>query len=452
MKKTLLSTAQKVAVALSLLSCALMPLSAISLDGVMNEALAHDSTLADSRSKLEIAKNNLFKSASLFGTNLSFSGSLSQKAATASSTGSSTAAGGSSGNSASSTSSSSANALKKSVSANLAIPLAKWLSLGVTGTTDASTTSGSVSLSLIPFAKVDTSAEAAWNKALVDAQSAIRNTLLSARKEYRAVLTAQTEVAWRQAVVQTSKNDLSRIQYLVELGKERSSKEITIYSTLISAQSDLDTAQTNLSTAIQNLSLRTGLAESALTDFDALTIVDGRTLVDENLWVESSADMVNAKANLDAAKQSKNSSTTLPDLSVGADVSNTLDWSVTAKVSFSPDLIFQKASSTASENLAMQERSYANTERSLRTAWLNQQNAVVKAQTNYENANRFVESSELSYTETDLQLQKGEASQADLDLANGNLLSAKYQLQKAIESLENARDQLDATWQVSMKP
>jgi len=286
MKKTLLSTAQKVAVALSLLSCALMPLSAISLDGVMNEALAHDSTLADSRSKLEIAKNNLFKSASLFGTNLSFSGSLSQKAATASSTGSSTAAGGSSGNSASSTSSSSANALKKSVSANLAIPLAKWLSLGVTGTTDASTTSGSVSLSLIPFAKVDTSAEAAWNKALVDAQSAIRNTLLSARKEYRAVLTAQTEVAWRQAVVQTSKNDLSRIQYLVELGKERSSKEITIYSTLISAQSDLDTAQTNLSTAIQNLSLRTGLAESALTDFDALTIVDGRTLVDENLWVE----------------------------------------------------------------------------------------------------------------------------------------------------------------------
>ena len=449
MKKTFLSPAHKVAVALTLLSCALMPLSAISLDDVMNESLAHDSTLADSKSRLEIAKNNLFKSASLYGTNLSFSGSLSQKASTASTTSTASNAPGASSSSSSSTSS--ASALKKSASANLAIPLAKWLSLGVTGTTDASTTSGSVSLSLIPFAKTDTSAEAAWNKALVDAQSAIRNTLLSARKEYRAVLTAKSEVAFRQAAVQTAQNELSRIQYLVELGKERSSKEISIYSNLISAQSDLDTAQTNLSNAIQSLSLRTGLTESALTDFDSLTIVDNRTLVDETLWVESSADMVNAKSNLDAAKKTKSASTALPDLSVGADVSNTLDWSMTAKISFSPDLIFQKASSTASENLAMQERSYENTERSVRAAWQNQQNAVVKARTNYENAKRFVESSELSYTETDLQLQKGEASQSDLDSANGNLLSAKYQLQKAIEALENARDQLDVTWQVSMK-
>ena len=449
MKKTLLSRAQKVAVPLTLLFCALMPLSAISLDDVMNEALAHDSTLADSKSRLVIAKNNLIKSSSLYSTNLSFSGVLSQKASTASSSASST--GGTSVSTVGSTTSGTAGALKKSVSANLAIPLAKWLSLGVTGTTDATTTSGSVSISLVPFAKEDTSAESAWNKALVDAQSAIRNTLLSSRKEYRAVLTAQSEVAWRQAAVQSAKNDLARIQYLVELGKERSSKEITIYSSLITAQSDLDAAQTNLTNAIQNLSLRTGLTESALTDFEALAIVDGRTLVDQNQWVESSADMVNAKANLDAVKKTKNASTTLPDLSVGADVTDTLDWSMTAKISFSPDLIFQKTGSTASENLVMQERSYANTERSVRTAWQNQQNEVVKAQTNYENANRFVESSALSYTETDLQLQKGEASQADLDLANENLLSAKYQLQKSIESLENARDQLDVTWQVSMK-
>ena len=450
MKKTLLSRAQKVAVPLTLLFCTLMPLSAISLDDVMNEALAHDSTLADSKSKLVIAKNNLIKSSSLYSTNLSFSGVLSQKASTASSSASST--GGTSVSTVGSTTSGTAGALKKSVSANLAIPIAKWISLGVTGTTDATTTSGSVSLSLIPFANADTSAEAAWNRALVDAQSAIRNTLLSARKEYRAVQTAQSDVAWEQAVVQSSKNDLSRIQYLVELGKERSSKEITIYSTLITAQSDLDIAQTNLSLAIQNLSLRTGLAESAMTDFETLAIVENRTLVDENQWVSSSADMVTAKANLDEVKKAKSASMTLPDLSVGADVTNTLDWSMTAKISFSPDLIFQKAESTAAENLAMQERSYANTERSVRTAWQNQQNEIVKAQTNYDNANRFIESSTLSYTETELQLQRGEASQADLDLANENLLSAKYQLQKSIESLENARDQLDITWQVSMKP
>jgi len=444
MKKTVLSPAQKVAVALTLLFCALMPLSAISLDDVMNEALAHDSTLADSKSKLTIARNDLFKSSSLYGTNLSFSGVLSRKESTASSsTAASTSTAAADGSS---------SALKESVSANLAIPLAKWLSLGFTGTTDTTATSGSVSISLVPFANADTSAETAWNKALVDAQSAIRNTLLSARKEYRAVLTAQFDVAWERAVVQSSKNDLSRIQYLVELGKERSSQEITIYSDLITAQSDLDTAQTDLTNALQNLSLRTGLAESALTDFEALTIVDGRTLVDESQWVASSADMVTAKANLDAVKKARDLSATLPDLSVGADVSNKLDWSMTAKISFSPDLIFQKTGSTASENLAMQERSYANTERSVRTAWQNQQYEVVKAQTNYENANRFVESSMLSYTETELQLQKGEASRADLDLANENLLSAKYQLQKSIESLENARDQLDITWQVSMKP
>ena len=54
MKKTVLSPAQKVAVALTLLFCALMPLSAISLDDVMNEALAHDSTLRHLRPVLKM--------------------------------------------------------------------------------------------------------------------------------------------------------------------------------------------------------------------------------------------------------------------------------------------------------------------------------------------------------------------------------------------------------------
>jgi len=438
MKMALVSWRGRAACVCALVACSFAPLPAISLDEAMNAALAHDSTLADSKSKLEIAKNNLLKSSSLYGSALSFSGTVNNQSGAAS-TGASTAQ------------STGSDSVKKSVSANLSVPLSKWLSIGVSGTTDASTGSGSVSLSLVPFAKADTSAELAWNKAAIDAQSAVRNTLLAARKEYRAVLTAQSEVAYRTAAVQTAQNELSRIQYLVELGKERTSKEISAYSDLIDAQSDLDTAQSNLSTAIQNLSLRTGMAESALTGFESLSLVEGRTLVDETRWVESSADMAIAKINLDSVKKTKDASVMLPDLTVGSQVSDSLAWSVTAKVSFSPDVIFQKTGSTAAENLSIQERSYANTERSVRTVWQNQQNALAKAVRNYENANRFIESAELSYTETELLLAKGEASRSTLDSANENLLSSKYQLQKAIESLENARDQLDAAWQVSLK-
>ena len=37
-----------------------------------------------------------------------------------------------------------------------------------------------------------------------------------------------------------------------------------------------------------------------------------------------------------------------------------------------------------------------------------------------------------------------------LDSSKENLLSAKYQLLKATASLENARDQLDASWQLNL--
>lgn len=421
---------------------ALSPLCAIGLDEVMNAALAKDSTLADARSKLAIAENNLVKSSALYKSSLSLSGTVSDGS---SSTGSAATAGtSSSGTSASTTT----GDMKKSVSANLSVPLVSWLTVGATATTDTKTNSAGLSLSLVPFAAADTSAEVAWNKAVIEAESAARTTILSVRREYRAVLTAKAEVGYRTAAVQTAQNELSRIQYLVELGKERKSKEISAYSELISAQSDLDTAQVNLTTARQNLSLRSGIAEESLVDLDALSIAEGRTFVDEEAWLASSAELATAKIALLSVESARKKSLAVPDLSLSTSVSDSLSWSVTAKVSISPDVIFQKSASTAGENLAIQQRSYANTERSVRTAWQNQQNALAKAKTNYENAARFIESAELSYTETELLLQKGEASQSTLDSSNENLLSARYQLQKAVESLENARDQLDSTWQL----
>jgi outer membrane protein TolC len=406
-----------------LASFILAPASSLSLDEAMNAALANDATLADARSKLVIARNAYVKSLSLYGSSLSLSGSSSSTADTDPST---------------------------AASAALSVPLAKWITVAVDAKAETSATTGSVSVTLTPFAAVDTTEKAAWDKAFIEAQNAVRNTILSVRREYRAVLTARAEKAYETAAVQTAQNELSRIKYLVELGKDRKSEEISAYSDLMDAQSDLDTAEDDLSTAIQNLSLRTGLAESALSDLEELTVQEGRALVDENSWVASSAELAEAKITLAASVSSAKNSAALPDLSLGSTVSSSNEWSVTAKVSLSPDVVFRKTESTAAENLAIQRRAYANSERSVRTAWQTQKNALTKAEHNYANAASFIETAQLSYTETELLLEKGEASRSTLDSSNENLLSARYQGQKALEALENARDQLDPSWQVSV--
>lgn len=409
-----------------------LPLFPLTLDDAVNAALDHDATLADAKSKLIIAKNSYVKSLPIYGSSLSFSGGENV----------------------------SGSASQKTMSASLAVPIEKWLSVGVTGTgarndspnsSGYSSSSGSVSVSFTPFAADDPSAKASWDKALIEAQGAVRTTILSARREYRAVLTAQAEVAYEKAAVQTAQNELSRIQYLVELGKERKSEELTAYSSLMDVQADLDTAEDNLTTASQNLALRTGIPEAELVLLESPPLVEGRTLVDENEWSASSADMATARIALESVRAAQKSSATMPDFTLGSSVNNSLDWSVSAKVSLSPDAVFQKTASTARENLSIQERSFATTDRTVRSAWQVQRNAITKALHNYDNASRFIETAQTTYTETELLLQKGDASRAKLDSANENLLSAKYQMQKAVESLENARDQLDVAWQVSVR-
>lgn len=404
------------------LALSIPPLAAISLDDAMNAALESDSTLADAKSKLVIAKNNLVKASSLYGSKLALSGTAS-------------------GNEKS-------DEIGKTLSASLNVPIAKWLSVGASSSTDLTETKGTLSVTLSPFSFADTASEVSWNKALLDSRSAVRSTMLSVRREYRAVLTALSGVAYRAAVVQTAQNELSRIQYLVELGKERKSQEIKAYSDLVEAQGELDTAEETLVSARQSLSIRTGISVDELGTLEEISPVDGRTLVDEEAWVALSSDMQNAKISLGSSKSNVLTQTALPDLSLGATVSDTKEWSVTAKVTLSPDLIFQKSRANASESLAIQERSYANTERSVRTEWQKQMSALAKAERNYEIAIKFVESAELTYTETKLLLDRGEAAQATLDSSSENLLSAQYQRQKSLESLENARDQLDSSWQV----
>ena len=424
--------------ALILCSFSMLRVSAITIDEVMDAALKNDSSLADARSRLKVAEINVFKSASLYGTNLSLSGSLKgQNGSSSAPSGAGGAASGASGSD-----------VQKSVSVGLAVPLSKWLSIGVDASTDTKTNTGTLSLSLTPCAKSDTQAETAWNTAVIDAQNAVRTTLLDVRKEYRAVLTAQAEYEYRKAAVLSAQNELSRVQYLVELGNARKSDELTVYSDLMDAQGFLDTAENNLNLAIQNLSLSTGLDISVLKDFTSLDAVAERTLVTEDEWVSRSPELANAKASLDSAKGSLDQSVTLPSLSLGTSVNDTKAWTVTAKVSFSPDLVFQKTREASNENEVMQERSYANTELSVRTAWKNQKNALVMAERNFENANRFLVSAQTTYTETELLMERGDAAKASLNTANEKLLSAKFQLRKAVESLENTRDSLDVSWQL----
>lgn len=430
--------ARLLAACIFLSSIALGSFSALTIDEAMDAAVENDASLADARSALAIAENSLFKSASPYNSSLSFSGSLKGTSNTASEGASPTGA----------ASASAGTPTQKTAGAALTVPLAKWLSVGVEGTTDTETSSGSLSLTLTPLADADTQAEVAWNKAVVDARNAVRTTLLAARKEYRSVLTARAEYAYRTAAVQSAQNALSRVQYLVELGNARKSDELTVYSDLIDAQGELDTAENNLNLAIQNLAMRTGLEVSDLTDFESPEMSDSRTLVDENGWTASSADMAIAKIGLDAVAVANRRSTALPDLTLGTNVTDTGSWTVSAKVAFSPDILFRKTEKSAGETLAIQTRSYATVESTVRTAFRNQLKAVETAERNYGNANRFMESAKVSYAETELLLDRGETSRASLDSANENLLQAKYQLEKAMEALENARDQLDASWQL----
>ena len=424
--------------------------SALTLDTVMEAALANDASLADARSRLKIAENARARSAPLYGSSLGLSGSVSGNTGSSSTpVPSSSSGGGVAG-----------DAVRTSVGANLSIPLAKWISLAAEGTTDLSSVSGTVSLSVNPFAQTDTSADTAWKKAMIEAQSAVRTTILAVRKEYRALVTARSEYEYRKSSVRTAENELSRIGYLVELGKDRKSKEISAYGDLMEAQGNLDSALNNVNSALQALSARTGLSEAALdtlgSDYDpgsdaALSVNSTRMPVDEELWTASSAELAIAVLNLAQQKATARSSVTKPGLSLGASVTDSASWSLTAKVSFSPDLLFQKNADTAAENLAIQERSLAKTEQNVRTAWKNQQNALSMAERNFSNAQRFFESAQLSYEETELLFDRGESSQANLDEAQEKLLSARWQLIRSAESLENARDQLDAAWQLSIQ-
>lgn len=423
--------------------------SALTLDTVMEAALANDASLADARSRLKIAENARARSAPLYGSSLGLSGSVSGNTGSSSTPAPSSSSGGVAG-----------DAVRTSVGANLSIPLAQWISLAAEGTTDLSSVSGSVSLSVNPFAQTDTSADTAWKKAMIEAQSAVRTTILAVRKEYRALVTARSEYEYRKSSVRTAENELSRIGYLVELGKERKSKEISAYGDLMEAQGNLDSALNNVNSALQALSARTGLSEAALdtlgSDYDpgsdaALSVNSTRMPVDEELWTASSAELAIAVLNLAQQKATARSSVTKPSLSLGASVADSASWSLTAKVSFSPDLLFQKNADTAAENLAIQERSLAKTEQNVRTAWKNQQNALSMAERNFLNAQRFFESAQLSYEETELLFDRGESSQANLDEAQEKLLSARWQLIRSAESLENARDQLDAAWQLSLQ-
>jgi len=54
---------------------------------------------------------------------------------------------------------------------------------------------------------------------------------------------------------------------------------------------------------------------------------------------------------LQQQKQSRSSSITLPTVTLGASITDTADWSLSARVSISPDLLFQKTSGSAQENL-----------------------------------------------------------------------------------------------------
>lgn len=412
---------------ISIVFLSLTSLYAVSLDDVMSAALLNDSSLADSLSKLKIAENNLFRSSSLYGSSLSFSSSLSGNFED---------------------SSSSITPFNPSLKAQLALPLAKWASISVEGGSNSGIVSGSLSLNLSPFQRSDSTAENAWKRAVIDSRSALRFTLLSVRKEFRAVNVAKSAYEFQQAAVQSAENELTRIQYLVELGTERKSKEISAYSNLMDAQGDRDKAENTLALALQSLSVRTGLSVSELEFCDEIELAENRILVDESTWKASSAELALAKNNILSAENSLATSLTLPGLSLGSTINDKNAWSVTAKISLSPDLFFQKPASSEKESMAIQQRSFEKTERDVSTAWQNQQTALSMAQRNYENAQRFLESAELSYTETELLLQRGEASRSTLDSSKEKLLSARLRLLQAMESLENARDQLDINWQV----
>lgn len=402
------------------------------IEDVMTASLKNDGSISDAQSKLKIAQNNKIRANSLYNSSLSFSGSTSGTI------------------DANKTNTSGSTQTKTSLGASLSLPLSHWVSLAFEASSNLEKASGSASISISPFAKADTSSDASLLKASIEAQTAVRSSLLSARKEYRAYQSALAEYEYRKASIVTAENELSRIQYLVELGKERKSKEISAHSTVLNAQGDLDTAENSMRSAIQNLVDRTGFTEEQIALIPSDVLLTDRESVSVESWISSSSELALARLSLQQQKQSASSSVALPNFSLGASISDTAAWSVSARVSISPDILFQKNLNSAQENLSIQERAFLKTEESVRTAYKNQQNALAMAERNYVNAQRFMESARLSYEETNLLFERGEVSQAAMNQADEELLQAKWKLAKAVESLENAKDQLDPAWQLSL--
>ncbi|GAB1431811.1 hypothetical protein MASR2M29_04360 [Spirochaetota bacterium] len=397
------------------------------IEELMTAALEHDGAIADAQSRLKIAQNSKASANPLYKSSLSLSGTASDSANANSTT---------------------QTAQKTSVGASLSVPLAHWLALAFDATGSPEKRSGSAAISISPFAKADSSAESALQKAMIESQAAVRSSLLSVRKEYRAYQSAIAEYEYRRAAVVTAENELLRIQYLAELGKERKSKEISAHSELLDAQDDLDAAINSMRAAIQNLADRTGLGEDQLALIPGELALSDRDSVSAETWMNSSGELAIAKIALQQQKRSSSSSITLPTVTLGASISDTSNWSLTAQVSISPDLLFQKTSGSAQENLAIQERAFLKTEENVSSAYKNQQSALAMAERNYQNAQRFMDSARLSYEETSLLFGSGEVSQSTMDTAEEELLEAKWKLAKSVEALENAKDQLDPAWQL----
>lgn len=412
----------------TLLAVSINSVFSLSIDDFMNAAIEHDSNIQDAMSSLKKASNSLFVSHPLYGTTFSVSSSVSGTEE---------------------------NIQGQELSAGITIPLAKWISFSAESQTDLKSDSGSsknstnLSVSISPFAKSNSQDTYTYERALIEVQQAIRESILSVRKEYRAYLTALSELEYKQASLKSAQTELSRIQYLVELGTERKSKEINALSNLMEAQEEVDAANDTLSSAIIALVSRTGLEEELFENLDITSVEAERNYVNEEQWSVYSADLMLAKKSLEQQKNKNSSSISLPNINLGAKINDSASWSVSARASISPDLFFQKDYSTAKENLAIQERALLKTEQSVKNAWIKIQRNLSVAELSYENAKRFLDSAQVSYEESELLFERGELSSTSLESAKENVLQAQFQMYKAEEGLENARDQLDVRWQLS---
>jgi len=416
----------------------------VSLDTLVSRALAQDTELAVALAQLRAAKAALGADSAWRGAALTLQSGLrgaENEAVPASAAG------------------------DFSWSAQAALPMAHWLALGAESSGDeAGNASGTVSLSVSPFARHSGSADRAYRSALAAYRNSLRSSILEFRAALRSLTVADAELRLRQAEQAVTSAALEAARILVERGDAGKASLLDALADQTEAEIAVSAAQSALEAARADLAIRLGVAETELPDTASLEPAPGVDPLENAMsleqWLAASANLSESLLAAESAADDARLAVPRPDLSltgtVGSVLAGTgagsLQWSAAAAVTLPLDLVYRDtavakaetaaARQTAAERLrAVTVQEYAQKVKELRRGYDTWRRATTADQ-----------SALLALEEARLLHALGESSAAALASAEADGLRSQWQTLAALKSLRDAQDELDRRWAALTDP